>query len=114
MGYSEWFNYNFYKIDKINEKYVKLYSKAPLEYLLNNKNYYYCYNFCFRNQSLDGTSTTIDFIFNDSMTSTICGDKILIPNTCKKGDYLVIYNDLYNISLNNNNQSNNIHFPLLV
>ncbi len=94
MGTAPWNKFNFYKIDKVNDKYVKLYSKSPIDYLLDNK-YYYGYNFCFRNENLDGEGKLFDFMFNETTTSHTMGRKIIVPKECVKGDYIVVVNDDY-------------------
>ena len=100
MGTAPWQKFNFYKIDKVNHKYIKIYSKSPMDYLFVN-NYYYAYNFCFRHEKLDGKGNPLDFIFNEVYTSHHVGRKIIAPKDCEIGDYIVVINDDYSVgSLN--------------
>ncbi len=92
MGNTQWFNYNRDKIDKVHDKYVKIYSKAPIEYILNNEQYF-GYKYCVRYNEREEQCKLVDFIFNETTNSHALHKKLLIPNDSAKGDYLVIVNN---------------------
>ncbi len=92
MGNTQWFNYSLYKLEKVHEKYVKIYSKAPLNYILDN-NQYYGYKYCVKYNDKEEECKLVDFIFNETTTSNALHKKIFIPNDCVNGDYIVIAND---------------------